>query len=47
MGTLSLSDTEVKAIQYVPGIYGGTPGPDNDPLKGDLVWVGTDAKRYD
>jgi len=45
MGTLSLLDTCVKAIQYVPGLYGGIPSPDNEPLKGDLVWVGTDAQR--
>jgi len=45
IGTLTLIDTNVKAIQYVPGLYGGISCPENEPLKGDLVWVGTDAHR--
>lgn len=45
MGTISLEDTAVKAVQYVPGLHGGIPSPDGEPLKGDLVWVGTDSKR--
>ena len=36
----------VKCIQYVPGLHGGVPAVDPEPLRGDLVWVGTDSKRY-
>ena len=35
----------VKCIQYVPGLHGGVPAVDPEPLRGDLVWVGTDSKR--
>ena len=45
MGTLTLEDTMVKTIQYVPGLHGGVPSPDGEAMKGDLVWVGTDARR--
>jgi hypothetical protein len=46
VSTITLEDTMVKAIQYVPGLHGGVPSPDGEPLKGDLVWVGTDSRRY-
>jgi hypothetical protein len=45
MGTITLEETAVKTIQYIPGLHGGIPSPDGEPLKGDLVWVGTDSKR--
>ena len=45
MGTITLEETSVKTILYVPGLHGGIPSPDGEPLKGDLVWVGTDSKR--
>ena len=35
----------VRCMQYVPGLHGGVPTHDPEPLRGDLVWVGTDAKR--
>ena len=51
LGTVSLPDTisingGVRCIQYVPGLHGGVPTADPEPLRGDLVWVGTDSKRY-
>jgi hypothetical protein len=45
MGTITLDETMVKTIQYVPGLHGGVPSPDGEHMKGDLVWVGTDSKR--
>ena len=51
MGTLTLPSQDggpsvVRCMQYVPGLHGGVPANDPEPLRGDLVWVGTDAKRY-
>lgn len=50
LGTISLPDTAgitggVKCIQYVPGLHGGVAVSDPEPLRGDLVWVGTDSKK--
>lgn len=50
LGTLELpggsEGSGAKCIQYVPGLHGGVPTVDQEPLRGDLVWVGTDHKRY-
>ena len=50
LGTICLPDTTtinggIKCIQYVPGLHGGIPAADPEPLRGDLVWVGTDSKK--
>ena len=52
MGTLTLpacnegsAMQHVRCMQYVPGLHGGVPANDPEPLRADLVWVGTDNKR--
>ncbi len=46
LGTIELPETQVRAVQYVPGLENTHPTTlchyMEDPLRSDLVWVGTD-----
>lgn len=47
MGTIPNPEPNgnVKCLQYVPGLHGGVPAQDPEPLRGDLVWVGAESKK--
>ena len=49
LGTIHLERTNVRTVQFVPGMNGGLACSSNaalmdEPLKADMVWVGTDSK---
>ena len=49
LGTINLEHTNVRTVQFVPGVNGGVACSSSaalmdEPLKADMVWVGTDTK---
>ena len=54
LGTIALEQLAVRTVQFVPGMTGGVAAGSGlsrsnvslmeDPLKADMVWVGTNDK---
>jgi hypothetical protein len=47
LGTVALEKSHVRTVQFVPGMSGGlacSSSAMEEPLRADMVWVGTDTK---